>query len=87
MPTASALLHICGSLEGPHRRTHTRQTKQMALAVRYAVVKIEGLQDLEGKSIAISGSEFAKHGHREAIYELGAEILRLSQLSEADAKN
>ncbi len=64
-----------------------RLTKQMALAVRYGVTKIENLQDFDGNPVKMGGAEFARYGSPEAIRELGDEILRISRLPEGAAKN
>jgi hypothetical protein len=64
-----------------------RAMKQMALVVRYGVLKIENLQDLNGNPVEISGAEFAGRADPDMMCELGLEILRITRLPEGAAKN
>ncbi len=57
-------------------------TQQHALAVRYGVVNIRGLVDIEGNPIEMIGSELARHAPTPVLHELGAEIVRISRLDE-----
>ncbi len=64
-----------------------RAMKQMALVVRYGVLKIENLKDLDGNPVEMSGAEFAGRADPGVMCELGLEILRITRLPEGAAKN
>ncbi|GEM_PF-2945432 len=64
-----------------------RAMKQMALVVRYGMLKIENLQDLDGNPVEMSGAEFAGRADPGVMCELGLEILRITRLPEGAAKN
>lgn len=64
-----------------------RATGQMALVVRYGVLKIENLQDLDGNPVEMSGAEFARYADPGVMCDLGLEILRITRLPEGAAKN
>jgi hypothetical protein len=59
-----------------------RLTKQHAIAVRYGVVDVEGMLDRDDQPLKMSGAELARFLTRDAILELGTEIVRLSSYSE-----
>jgi len=64
-----------------------KMTKQHALALRYGVSDILGLEDLDGNPLSMTSLAFARHASAEVINEIGAEILRISQHSEDAIKN
>lgn len=67
----------------PMDATYTRRaTKQAAVAVRYGVIGIRGLVDLDGKPMEMSSAEFAKSAPGSVLRELGAEIIRISRIEE-----
>lgn len=67
----------------PMDATYTRRaTKQAAVAVRYGVIGIRGLVDLDGKPMEMSSAEFAKSAPGSVLRELGAAIIRISRLEE-----
>lgn len=60
--------------------------RQHATAVRYGVVEIRGVTDLDGKPLEISAAEFAKAASPAVLHELSDEILSISRFGEAAIK-
>lgn len=58
-----------------------------AVACRYGLEEVRGLLDEKGNPLKVDSAEFIRIAPREAIAELGAEIFRISTLSEDEAKN
>lgn len=72
----------------PHDARYMHKlTAQLARAVHFGVVSIKNLQDLQGNPAKMAGPEFARIGRAEEIREIGAEIMRISQLPEDTEKN
>jgi len=61
--------------------------RMMARAVQAGVTEIRGLEDEKGAPLALAPAEFAASAPVEIVSELGGEILRISTLDEAEAKN
>ena len=61
-------------------------TKQHAVRVRYGIVEIHGLLDVDNKPATMTGAEFARQAPEDVIQELGVEIKRLSRLPEGAIK-
>jgi hypothetical protein len=68
----------------PMDRSKARQMfRQHALAVRYGLERIEGLQDKEGNPLDLNAAEFVRLTRSTAVLvELGTEILKITGYSE-----
>ncbi|XAI95669.1 hypothetical protein [Microcystis phage Mae-JY22] len=64
-----------------------RRMRQLRLAASLGVVGMRNLLDAGGKPSSMTGSEFAEVGPPSWVAELGEEVMRISQLSEATRKN
>ena len=70
----------------PDARSVNSFTKQHAVRVRYGILDILNLIDLNDQEVKMSGAEFARQAPAEVIFELGLEIQRLSRLPEGAIK-
>ena len=83
--SAEELARIC-EIAPPDARSVNSFTKQHAVRVRYGILDILNLIDLNDQEVKMSGAEFARQAPAEVIFELGLEIQRLSRLPEGAIK-